>query len=281
MWTRIGRWTTFGVVLALVSAALSACQREQESMREDAEASRTEIEAFVVADPPHLDITGNVGDITVRRGEYEDRVMVEYTLTAFGRTEEDAEEERDAMRVRIWQEDSAITIDAHQPSKTNQHTNEVNLLIDVPSTLALAITHTTGNIHVQDVRIDGPLRIQNFTGDVNVLDVIAPAGLNINHSMGSATFEGEIGDRGKYAIQLITGTISVHLPDTATVQFDADTTVGAVSYEGPDLSGETLVHFDAGTTFTGQLGATDGPTLSLRLTTGDIRITITGEEEEE
>lgn len=254
------------IAIGLLNAA--GCSREIANMKE-ATTTRQEIISLEGDSPVLLDVRNGVGEVLVRGAET-DRIEVDYRMTAYGRTQADADRELEAMRVTFSQEAGAVTIDAVQEKRATQgQSNKVDLTITVPRTIDLIVTNNVGKVEALDLRTLEQLQITANVGDIVLRDIEAGARATVIGNVGDVTFEGVLSDGGEFKTDV--GKLNVRLADDTSAQVDARTGVGSIAVRGLDTSGSSLKKNVPGASLTATLGS-GGPALTLISNVGDITL---------
>ncbi|MCZ7541109.1 MAG: DUF4097 family beta strand repeat-containing protein [Anaerolineae bacterium] len=258
--------------LALGMALLAACGEDIViSEKESASESGREVIALS-GGPVTLDLTGGVGEITVRAGDDPDQVVVEYVKTAYGQTKDEAQTELAAMTLVIGQEAEAVTINSVQPARENQtRANTVDLAITVPREVGLRLANNVGDVQVRGVQLGEGSTVMVGLGRARLLDVETLSGLKVSGDVGDVEFEGTLGAQGSYEVTTNVGAVTVRVGGALSARVDAETSVGVVKIEGISLRDATSTDGLTSASVNGIAGD-GGATLSVRSNIGDVTI---------
>lgn len=263
------------LVAGLLALLLAACQETQTIGLENVEARDSDrtLLPLEVGQIATITIDAQLGDITVQRGERADRVELAWTRIAYAESDSAADDELDDVVFRFEQAGNAITLDARQPRRDNERTNRVDIELLVPETVRLRIDSATGTVRIDGVTVPDTLRVNLSTGEILAENVAAPDGLLLSTTTGAIRFDGTLGDSGLYTLETTTGSLTVRLPADVAFEVDARTTTGSIQVSGFDLAGADRSGQGVSETLSAVING-GGPALTLRVTTGDIRLDV-------
>ena len=259
-------------VISIAILGMTGCGLEITiGMQIEATATHQETIALDAGAPVALDVRNGVGAVTVRGAET-DAIDVEYTFTAYGATEAEAERELAAMTVSFTHEAGRVEIDAVQPPRPQRsRANKVDLTITVPRTLDLVVRNGVGDVRANDLQTLDQLVIADDVGDIMLRNVSAGSNTSIKGNVGNIRFEGTLADAGSAEITTDVGKVIVRLPENAGAELEASTEVGSIAMRGLMASHRDLKKHIPGATLTATLG-TGGPALTLNANVGDITL---------
>jgi len=259
------------VVIVLISTIVLAACDHLGSRGENKRASETGSEIITLNSDAVItvDVRGEVGTITIRAGD-SGQVQVDYTKTAYAKTEDDAREEVKNMTVKVEQQDAAVLVDAIQTKyRDHTNTNSVDLTISVPVSTNLTVLMEVGEVEIDGITAPDKLTVTGDVGDVTLTNVVAPAGMSLKNDVGDVSFAGTITGTGSCAITTSTGDIDVKFPADIAIQLDAATDVGSIDVNDVSAPSDS----EPGASWDGTLGTGDNlPTLTLRTDVGSITI---------
>ncbi len=212
-----------------------------------------------------IDVSNNMGDITLEHGSQEDEVVIQAVKTGYGLTKGAAQDRLDHVTVNTTQpDDTTVKIEIQNDQKDSGiklGTSSVKLTISVPEKVNLIVNTGTGSI-----RISG-LKVQS---------------LDLESTLGLIEFRGALptDPAALLDVRTMTGEIRMHLPRVVRVQIDAETSVGDVTvsptFAKVDQTSGTTNPDSAGHTWIGTLGEGSGtyPTLKLRTKLGEIVVDV-------
>lgn len=210
--------------------------------------------------PVNLTVDNPVGSVVIAQGSG-DTVEISTTKRAFGWNTERAQRELDNIAIMVTQPDTndiQIEVDTTRDNDTAwSKANNVEMVIRVPDAVTLTIDSNLGSIIVRDVRVEA---------------------MDLNASLGSIIFEGDITDdpAASYSIVTGTGAVIIRLPVDIYARIDARADVGDVTVSNLfETMSNVNDRTDSGDLFwTGTLGSGDDdpPTLLLRSDIGAITV---------
>ncbi|HEX3051761.1 MAG TPA: DUF4097 family beta strand repeat-containing protein [Aggregatilineaceae bacterium] len=259
------------VVSLLISTIVLAACNHFGSSGENKQASESGTETITLTSDTvtTLDVRGEVGTITIRAGA-SGQVQVDYTKTAYAKTEDDAREEAKNMTVKVEQQDASVWVDAIQTQyRDHTNTNSVDLTISVPASTNLTVQTEVGDVNISGITSPDKLIVTGDVGDLTLTDVVAPAGMSLKNDVGDVSFAGTITGTGSCAITTSTGDIDVKFPADIAIQLDAAADVGNIDVNDVSAPSDS----DPGAVWTSMLGTGDDlPTLTLRTDVGSITV---------
>ncbi|MEM6473877.1 MAG: DUF4097 family beta strand repeat-containing protein [Planctomycetota bacterium] len=238
------RQLTISACAALLIAPLAGCMSFKASV------SRTD--QINHPSPAQLvEILSKNGAISVQ-GAAVDEIQIEAKITAYGSTEDEAEDVLDGAEVELIEDDGKLTV--RLTSESPQHTS-ASFKVLMPVELACQIETRNGGISVQD--IDAPLVAKTRNGSVNVQDVgdtididtsngavsvdsQTPANVRIVTSNGTVRFGGSLIGQDNM-LQTSNGRVVFELRDTPAL-VTAKTNNGGIRMDGERIkSGNTTM----------------------------------------
>jgi len=214
------------------------------------EATREVDRAFRVQGEVVLDVSNQVGDVTIE-GADDGQVVVEALVQAYGATTADAERAADEVEVTVEQRgDNRIRVVGRyrQGLEFRGRSPSVRFLIRVPHQTSVVAVCRVGRVDVAD--IEGSANISSDVGDVIVREFTM---------------------RGDTRIEVGVGRILVELPSDAAFVLDAQTNIGDIDTEF-DVRGASPERVPPGDRMWGEVGDDPQVKLVLRTNTGDITI---------
>lgn len=254
---RIGFYTA----LVLTALFVGGCVNIGSTFK--AKAERAEDLTVSAADLASLDVSTNVGTLTLNAAEADD-VHISAEITVKAKTEEEAEALVQEVRIVAEPSGQKLVVKAVKPSGFGRNQLVVNFTITAPAPLALQCHTNVGDIRIAG--FDDRVTAKTDVGTIHCTDLRHTADLHTN-----------VGDiRAAYA------------PDAAAAfQASATTNVGNIDFTGPDDISATLeAHVNVGSvdtdrplTITGKieksiratLGQGEGK-ISLRTNVGSVKI---------
>lgn len=219
-----------------------------------------------------LELNIPLGDVTVQTGAAE-RVVVEASLRAWGRTRADAQALLDRITVRAEQDGQRVRVATTSLSELRQpagvsRSPEIDLLIMVPPQTTLIADTEVGRLTVSGLR--GDITIAAGVGEVSLRDVLPEHNLAIRSRVGNIELRGPLVDGAAYNLTSDVGRIALRLPRTSTFMIEARSDLGDVELGFP-LEGRSARDF-IGKEVRGQVGAAPTTTLILRSRVGTISV---------
>ena len=204
---RTGAQIRLGVVMGVVALLLGGCIIHGD--RFQAKFSRSENSSVPATDITALDVTTNVGKIQLDTADTaEVRIAAEIKVKA--RTEEEAQELGEQVRIVAEPSGRTLTIKAVKPANFGRNQLSVDFTITAPAALALNCTTNVGDIH-----IDGFTKRVRASADVGT---ITCAGLR-----DAIDLHANVGD--------LRATYASDAPAALTATME--TNVGSVEFTGP------------------------------------------------
>jgi len=261
--TQVVLYTTLAVISLVVGCYINAGGGGCSTGNYRAKAQRTEEMTVPLTDITALDITTNVGMIQLDSAEAaEAHITAEITVRA--KTEEEAQELVEQVRISAEPSGRGLVIKAIKPSGFGRNQLSVDFTIAAPGSLAVECTTNVGDIRITDFT-------DRVTARTDVGKVICSG---LRHDAELRTNVGDI--RATYT------------PDApAAIELAATTNVGNVDFTGPSqISARLLASANIGSidtdrplTVTGQMKKSINATLgdaegeiTLRTNVGSIKI---------
>lgn len=297
------RWTGVhvGAGLALLCAALFGllgCDLEDVLENANVEAVREVTETFSVTGLTQLNVDSSNGFILVEAADTS-TVTATARLRSRGETLEKAEERVDAIVYEMSQEGDIVTLRYRSSDQTDavRRYSGVSFTVTVPrqsdidaetsngdivvsgaqgafdldtsngdielSDLIGTVTADTSNGRIEADRVNGALTLETSNGAIRLENV--EARVDARTSNGRIEFSGVlVGD--SHRMRTSNGTIVVEVPASASMAFDASTSIGRISADLP-LTGDT-----EGREWNATLNPPALTTLELRTSNGSIHI---------
>jgi hypothetical protein len=236
------------------------------------EVSETSDSTFPVSGPVTLVIDMPVGDIDIRSGE-NDRVTVQVTKRAWGRTSNAARDNLGALNVSVEQDGDAITITASGPAWTandrNPRAPQVDLVITTPNQTTLKTKVGVGRLAVTGLR--GDVDINSDVGEVTLTEVAPLSSLRVLTGVASIILDAPLAANATYEMTSDVGRIALRLPEDSAFAIDARSDIGDVQV-GFAVSGSSSREGFVGKEVVGEVGSNPTTKLTLRSRVGDIRV---------
>jgi hypothetical protein len=158
---RIGALVRMGVVIGFVPLLLGGCVIHIDSHK--AESSRSEDLTVPATDITTLDVSTNVGKISLETADVA-AVRVAAQIKVKARTEEEAQELVEQVRIVAEPSGGTLTIKAIKPPDLGRNQLSVDFTIRAPAALVLNCTTNVG-----DIRIDGFTKRVRASTDVGTI----------------------------------------------------------------------------------------------------------------
>lgn len=257
------------LMIAVGLLSIAGCSRESFNMMKEATTTRHETIALDDGSPVLLDVRNGVGEVLVRGAET-DHIEVEYRLTAYGKTQADADRELETMSVTFSHEADAVMINAVQEKRSFQgQANKVDLTITVPRAINLLIENNVGTVEARSLRTPEQLQISTNVGEIVLREIEAAPQTRVTGNVGDITFEGSLPDGAEITTDV--GKLNVRLAEDTAAQVDARTGVGSIAVRGLATSDRSLKKSVPGASLIATLGS-GGPALTLSANVGDITL---------
>ncbi len=205
-------------------------------------------QSYEAGTPLELQLQISVGDVRIVAGE-SDQVVIRGTKRAWGADRAQAEARLRDYRVDIRQPSpTSVVVESQAPGAGEGRSPSVDLVIELPARSDLRAVVNVGGLHVSG--LEGTLDLTTNVGELWVEEVRLSGANRLSSNVGSVT---------------------INLRPDASLELDARTSVGSVS-SGVPLKNEVRDSTLVGKSLRGQLGEAPSGTLTVRVTTGDIRI---------
>ncbi len=262
-----------GWTCLVMMAVLAGCSFNK-TVNENSEASSSGSERLALnsSETVMLEVDSNVGTIQIQPGAA-DEVLIDYTKTAYGQTDQRAQDELAEMTVLIDQQPDRVVVNTVQRANLRHpRTNKVDLTITVPPQIALNIINQVGDVTIKGLTIPSALTVKNDVGNITLDGVTVQAGMLVICDVGDVRFSGDLGDLGMYTLSADVGSIAVTLPADTSAMLDVAAQVGSISVDNAfTLSGQTGETQDVHATLKGTLG--DGVVqVNVRTNVGNVSI---------
>lgn len=204
--------------------------------------------SFDAAGPLALQLNVGVGEVQVRAGSG-DRVEVRGTKHAWGANRAEAEARLREFRVDVRLAGAGtITVESDAPRAGEARSAMVDLVITLPRRADVLATVNVGSLRVEG--LEGTFDLTSNVGEVAARDVALT---------GSSRLVSNVGE------------VTVRLPASASFELDARSSIGDVSCGFP-LQGEYATSTLVGKRLSGRVGESPDVSLTLRVSTGDVRV---------
>jgi HSP20 family molecular chaperone IbpA len=250
--------TIFSVTVACASSQNSTVNNNNSNTQNSAENnsnSNPEAHDFTISadTQPTLIVNNDVGSVHVQPGSSLNNVHVKVTKSGGN---------PDDIQVEYSQNGNTVTVTIKR-TKTNS-TAKADADITVPNKSELQLHNGTGDIAVTG--IEGKMSLTDGTGSINATQATLSSNSQLQTSTGSVNFSGSIGS-GSYQFQSSTGDVEVSLPANASFHANANTNVGSISSDFPDVAIQRNI---VGASASGSSGSTPAATITLTTNTGSI-----------
>jgi DUF4097 and DUF4098 domain-containing protein YvlB len=254
----------------LAALGLTACDLE-EILGARHEGVRTETAAFPASGNPVVEITSSNGAVSVRGVEGQTDVRVTATVRARGRSQAQADERAAAITLHMEQQGSRIVLSYRSSEQAEDVRRFAGVAFDVsmPGIVDLVVGTSNGAVSVSSLQ--GRFDLQTSNGEISVVDAVgqlhaetsngrisverAQGVLDLSTSNGeirmidvsaafdAATSNGAITFRGAAvgdanSLRTSNGRIGIAVSPVASIEFKAETSVGAITSSLP-LVGDT------------------------------------------
>lgn len=258
-----------GFLLVLtISSAITACATSQNSTENNNNSNTqnsagntsnndSETHNFTLSGntPPTLIVNNDVGSVHVQPDSSSNNVHVKVTKSGGNPSD---------IQVNYSQGGNTVTVTI---KRTNTTSNvKADAVITVPNKSDLQLQDGTGDITVTG--IEGKMLLTNGTGSINATQATLTSNSQLQTGTGNVNFSGSIGN-GNYQFQSNTGDVDVSLPSNANFHLNANTNVGNISSDFPDIAIQQNI---VGASATGSVGSTPSTTIILTTNTGSIHL---------
>jgi len=257
-----GAVVRMGVVVGFVALLLGGCVIHTGSSR--AEFSRSEDLTVPVTDITALDVTTNVGKIQLETADAAE-VRVAAQIKVKARTEEEAQELAEQVRIVAEPWSRTLTIKAVKPADFGRNQLSVDFTIKAPAALALSCTANVG-----DIRITGftkGVRASSDVGTIVCAGLREDIDLHVNVGDLRATYVADAPAALNVAMATDVGAIEFTGPQEISAELTAQANVGDINTNRPlTVRGSLTKHSVQAT-----LGKGEGK-VNLKTDVGSIRI---------
>jgi hypothetical protein len=190
---------------------------------------------------------------------------LEFVKRGLGGTQEEAQEHLGGVRVTEegTAEEYVYTVEADDEDRS-----AADVRGSIPDGVKLRVEHAAGAVSI--LGVTGPIRVEHEHGPVDVRD--AEAGVNVEIKNGDITVQYRVlPATASVSLSTANGDMELALPPEASVQVDAETSVGEIFVRGLTFDPQRLTPRRAGARYVAQRGAGD-VTATLRTENGSIVI---------
>jgi hypothetical protein len=181
---------------------------------------------FAVRDHPAITIFNSAGTISVTSGTVQ-QVTVVATKHARALSIDAARNQLNGMTVTATPTSAGADINATMAQNSSPGQRNISLQITVPATSDMRVTMNAGTITLH--AITGTLSVANTTGTVDLQGVTIQGASTMNVTTGTFRFDGTLARDAAMTVDVGTGSVAIHLPQTSATHVDASTRVGAVT----------------------------------------------------
>ena len=178
-------------------------------------------QSFSVGPYPHLTIRGHVSNIQVHPMLATSTENVRVTARTQGRLLYSTP----VVTATVINENQIIVMVSVLPFNP---VGEQPVVFDVavPVTTDLQLQAGVGDIAVQGV--SGELHLRTDSGSITIGNSTLIGNGDVQTTVGSVTFDGNLADNATYSIQAVTGSLTLTLPASATFALNARSTLGQI-----------------------------------------------------
>ncbi|MGI6609441.1 MAG: DUF4097 family beta strand repeat-containing protein [Limnochordia bacterium] len=237
-----------------------------------------------------IQVEAGVGEITVTSA-HGNRISIDGELVAHGPSDQIARERlrhvsldavQDGGTVRVV--GSAMRPEPSSPDAPSPTEGLTNMVLRVPSGLAVTVQATAGTVRLHDLRgtieahvrmgsieatsVTGNLTITTSAGRIAVTNATIERQLKLSTSMGDITFDGSLGKQNYVASSA--GKVRMTVPRSTCVRLEAVTDAGKVNTDLPVTERKSEAMTSSAFGILGQ-GEPTGD-LEIRVSIGDISI---------
>jgi hypothetical protein len=229
--------------------------------------STTTTQTFSVTGTPSLDIKDTAGNVEVVTGDA-GTVNVEVTKRARATTRDEADSDLNSIRVDVTQVGNTIRVTtSFDEGNGLARQRRVDLTITVPPTANVTAQVTAGQVSISDV--GGLFDVSVLAGDLEMKGVTLADGSRLHVTTGDAQLSGTIPTGASLDVSVDTGEASLELPASTAAHLDARTNIGSIDVSGWNLSASKQ---NVGASAVGDLGTNPQGSITVRVQTGDIKI---------
>lgn len=254
--------------------------------------TRSNTETFKVSNGyATINVDNEVGNVRVLTTD-EDEIVVTYDRKCWGTSMDDAEEHVNEIYVFVEgnQSTGVITVEGRVPdADLDVRRYEVDFTIYVPDTMSVDINNITGDVELNNLRRKPAVEVTTGTIDINgfkcevdakITTGVIDCTIDSLPAGGNVTLRATSGDQllkiaamdttSSINIDGVTSSVEVYLPSDVQLDFDLETTTGAVTINDYD--------YDQGGVWSnihkvGTIGgAATRSSLDVLITTGDITL---------
>lgn len=198
-------------------------------------ATATEQSSFDVTGPATLDLDSPFGDITITGGEGRS-INVTAEKTAWGMTQEQAEERLNNLTIESQQEGSQVRLEVKNPSRPGEQNiaGSVDFTIQVPAETTLIVHTSSGDIAVSGTQ--GKADLDTSFGNVEVTNF--RGGLAVRSNSGELTVRDiQLLESGDGDVTLRSEFGSITLEDVRTQKVEVATNSGTLTLSDIESDG--------------------------------------------
>jgi len=257
------RWNRTGlcVALALTTVFLGCCVNIGGEFR--AKAHRSEDLTASPADMTALDVSTNVGSITLKAAQTNE-VHIAAKITVRAKTEEEAEALVHEIRIEAEPSGDKLVVRAVKPSGFGRNQLSVDFTITAPPALALQCETNVGDIRIDD--FDDRVAAKTDVGTIHCHGLRRNVDLHTNVGDIHAAYDPDAPASLRATITTNVGKIALIAPDEVSARLEAGVNVGSIETGRPLMvSGKIEKSIRA------TLGQGEGK-ISLRTNVGSIAI---------
>lgn len=191
------------------------------------------IASEVSVDPPaSLRVDNPVGNVTIRTGPEEDRVVVRATKIGRAPRRVGAERVMNEIEVQVRPEGSRVSVDVVRPDSTGLASTRVKLVITVPERIDVEVLNDAG--HVMITGVEGNVRVRSESGALRMDDVAVTDRLDVMNTTGPISFQGRVPEPGtgepwEVLLRTETGDVEFLAPPDSQFTLDAESETGSVT----------------------------------------------------
>jgi len=234
---------------------------------------------IAVDSPATLTVRNPAGNVTIRTGPQNDRILVEATTEAdsvFGRQ---AESLADRADVQIEGEGCEARVEVDLPEASGIGFARVNLVVTVPEETHLDVVNDAGHVEIQGT--EGDIRVRSEAGNLRMEDVTVTQNCDVMNTAGNIFFEGRLPEPGttdepwEVVLRTEAGNIDFAVPADSRFTLDAESEAGSVNAKFElDSPQSGSVRGQAGEWLKGGVnGSQASPNVILRAESGNVRVT--------
>jgi len=180
-----------------------------------------------------------------------------------GATDEEARENLGEVQITEQGTDTEYTFSAESGAEDR---SAVDIQGTVPEAVSLRLNRSSGAVSLLDVR--GPIRVRHQHGAVDIRGAAGAVEVAIQNGDITVHMQSVPPD-ASIDLSTANGDLTLALPPDASVQIDAQTSVGEVFVRGLTFDPQRLTPLSAGARYTAQKGAGDA-VITLRTENGSI-----------